>query len=94
MREAGGESLRPEGVRVRCRDERELLSLCQDERSVSLNDSHGHEMTQPAPLIAATIEETFTRIEKIGEGSYGVVYKAKCKANNDIVALKKIRLDT
>jgi hypothetical protein len=34
------------------------------------------------------------QIEKIGEGTYGVVYKAKDKATNAIVALKKIRLET
>jgi len=40
------------------------------------------------------IEENFNRIEKIGEGSYGIVYKAKDRKNGDLVALKKIRLDT
>lgn len=41
------------------------------------------------------IERRYNRIEKIGEGTYGVVYKAKDKRNNGkIVALKKIRLAT
>ncbi|CAG2162926.1 unnamed protein product [Oppiella nova] len=40
------------------------------------------------------IEENFSRIEKIGEGSYGIVYKAKDKHNGSLVALKKIRLDS
>lgn len=31
-------------------------------------------------------------MEKIGEGTYGVVYKARSKANLELVALKKIRL--
>ncbi|XP_065053647.1 cyclin-dependent kinase 1-A-like [Rhopilema esculentum] len=35
----------------------------------------------------------YVRIEKVGEGTYGVVYKAKEKATNKLVALKKIRLD-
>ena len=35
----------------------------------------------------------YQRIEKIGEGTYGVVYKARDKVTNEIVALKKIRLD-
>lgn len=35
----------------------------------------------------------FTKIKKIGEGTYGVVYKAWDKLNERYVALKKIRLD-
>lgn len=38
--------------------------------------------------------DNFQKIEKIGEGTYGVVYKAKDKQTGEIVALKKIRLDT
>lgn len=37
--------------------------------------------------------ERYQRINKIGEGTYGVVYKARDKVTNDIVAIKKIRLD-
>ncbi|XP_038608451.1 cyclin-dependent kinase 2 [Tachyglossus aculeatus] len=38
--------------------------------------------------------ENFQKVEKIGEGTYGVVYKAKNKLTGEVVALKKIRLDT
>lgn len=41
-----------------------------------------------------TIDEKYNKIEKIGEGSYGIVYKAKNKENDGLVALKKIRLNT
>ncbi len=37
--------------------------------------------------------ERYQRISKIGEGTYGVVYKARDKLTNEIVAVKKIRLD-
>ncbi|KAH7958156.1 hypothetical protein HPB51_027860 [Rhipicephalus microplus] len=37
--------------------------------------------------------KNYVMIEKIGEGTYGVVYKAKCKGTNKIVAIKKIRVD-
>ena len=47
--------------------------------------------------MAAGLEDrmdSFERLEKIGEGTYGVVYKAKVKGSGRTVALKKIRLDT
>ncbi|PHT96020.1 Cyclin-dependent kinase G-2 [Capsicum annuum] len=36
--------------------------------------------------------EEFERLNKIGEGTYGVVYKARAKNIGEIVALKKIKL--
>ena len=30
---------------------------------------------------------------RIGEGTYGVVYRAKDRASGEIVALKKVRMD-
>uniref|UniRef100_A0A8C4WTZ9 cyclin-dependent kinase n=1 Tax=Eptatretus burgeri TaxID=7764 RepID=A0A8C4WTZ9_EPTBU len=38
--------------------------------------------------------DNFQKVEKIGEGTYGVVYKARNKLTGELVALKKIRLDT
>lgn len=37
--------------------------------------------------------DKFHKIEKIGEGTYGVVYKARNVQTNDLVALKKISLE-
>jgi len=37
--------------------------------------------------------ERYIKIEKIGEGTYGVVYKAKDRSTDEIIALKKIRLE-
>ena len=39
------------------------------------------------------IADLFQTIEKIGEGTYGIVYKAKDKHTGKVIALKKIRLD-
>ena len=35
----------------------------------------------------------YQKLSKIGEGTYGVVYKAKDLQSNELVALKKIRLN-
>jgi cyclin-dependent kinase 2 len=35
----------------------------------------------------------YEKIERVGEGTYGVVYKARDRRTNGIVALKKIRLE-
>uniref|UniRef100_A0A453N3D9 Protein kinase domain-containing protein n=1 Tax=Aegilops tauschii subsp. strangulata TaxID=200361 RepID=A0A453N3D9_AEGTS len=35
----------------------------------------------------------YEKVEKIGEGTYGVVYKAKDRYTNETIALKKIRLE-
>ncbi|KAJ3322163.1 cyclin-dependent kinase 5 [Blyttiomyces sp. JEL0837] len=37
--------------------------------------------------------EKYQKIEKLGEGTYGIVYKAQNRDTGDIVALKRIRLD-
>ncbi|KIO26812.1 hypothetical protein M407DRAFT_196582 [Tulasnella calospora MUT 4182] len=37
--------------------------------------------------------ENYVRLEKLGEGVYGVVYKARDVSKNKIVAMKKIRLE-
>jgi cyclin-dependent kinase len=37
--------------------------------------------------------EKYQKIEKLGEGSYGIVYKAQHKSTGAIVALKRIRID-
>jgi len=37
--------------------------------------------------------DRYQKIEKVGEGTYGVVYKAKDMSSGQVVALKKIRLE-
>lgn len=59
---------------------------------------HTHSITRPIYASGATtlgerLIEHFELLEKIGEGSYGQVYKAKDKQTNELVALKKVRLE-
>ncbi|KAJ1955206.1 Cyclin-dependent kinase catalytic subunit [Linderina pennispora] len=37
--------------------------------------------------------ERYFKLDKVGEGTYGVVYKARDRTTNQIVAMKKIRLE-
>ena len=39
------------------------------------------------------VMERYQKLEKIGEGTYGVVYKAKDRVSEAIIALKRIRLE-
>lgn len=45
-------------------------------------------MTYPASKL-----DKYERLEKLGEGTYGVVYKCRNKQTGEYVALKKIRLE-
>jgi len=38
--------------------------------------------------------DKYQKLEKLGEGTYGVVYKAKDIKTGDVLALKKIRLES
>jgi len=40
------------------------------------------------------INQRFKKLEKVGEGTYGIVYKARDILTNELVALKRIRLET
>ena len=54
---------------------------------------------QPHPALfvyvgkVKVIMERYQRLEKIGEGIYGQVYKAKDRRTDTIIALKRIRLE-
>lgn len=38
--------------------------------------------------------DLYEKLEKIGEGTYGAVYKARCKETSELMALKKLKLET
>ncbi len=38
--------------------------------------------------------DRYEKQRRVGEGTYGIVYKAKDRVSGDIVALKRIRLES
>ena len=51
-----------------------------------------HAAAPAAPLTARRMDK-YQKIEKIGEGTYGTVYKALIRGTSQYVALKKMKLD-
>ena len=51
--------------------------------------------TAPTPFAPAclSLQENYEKLEKVGEGTYGKVYKARDKNTGHLVALKKTRLE-
>ena len=47
----------------------------------------------PAANLSST-KTKYTTIQKIGEGTYGIVYKARDNQSQQLVAMKKIRLES
>ncbi|KAL1408838.1 hypothetical protein Q8F55_005652 [Vanrija albida] len=45
------------------------------------------------PLVSCRSVYNYTRLNHIEEGTYGVVFRARCNDTNDIYALKKLKLD-
>lgn len=43
---------------------------------------------------ACRSSDHYEKLEKVGEGTYGAVYKARCRETNDLVALKRLKLET
>jgi len=45
------------------------------------------------PQPAARSIKLYEKVEQVGEGTYGQVYKARAKESGEIVALKRVRMD-
>ncbi|KAH7060236.1 kinase-like domain-containing protein [Linnemannia elongata] len=53
----------------------------------------GHLTPQKSFFGTSRVVDDFEKLNKVGEGTYGVVYRAKDKKTNEIVALKRIRME-
>jgi serine/threonine protein kinase len=50
-------------------------------------------MEKNSPKSMTFLSNSYTGLEKLGKGTYGSVYKAQKKNSNEIIAIKKIKLD-
>lgn len=57
------------------------------------NATHGLPLHNPLLDGCRSVYDCYERLDKIDEGTYGVVYRAKDLATNEIVALKQIKFD-
>jgi len=44
-------------------------------------------------MMIQELKDKYEKMERLGEGTYGVVFRAKDTSTNSIVALKKIKLE-
>ncbi|GAU97291.1 hypothetical protein RvY_08614 [Ramazzottius varieornatus] len=51
-------------------------------------------LIQSAPLGACRCVSEFEKLNRVGEGTYGVVYRARDTKSGEVVALKKMRMET
>ncbi|KAF9142958.1 Cyclin-dependent kinase 10 [Linnemannia schmuckeri] len=60
---------------------------------LSITGRMGHLTPQKSFFGTSRVVDEFEKLNKVGEGTYGVVYRAKDKKTNEIVALKRIRME-
>lgn len=63
-----------------------------DRRDISRYILCGKKLIMVTPHYSNSLER-YQKMEKVGEGTYGEVYKSRDKKTGEIVALKKIRLE-
>ena len=61
-------------------------------RAPAANDAADAPASSSSSASLRTLDN-YEKMDRIGEGTYGVVYKGRCKTTGDVVALKKVRMD-
>jgi cell division cycle 2-like protein len=63
--------------------------ISEEERSISIPFPKHNPLLQGC----RSVYDTYERIDRVSEGTYGIVWKARDLATNEIVALKQIKFD-
>lgn len=79
--------------------ERTKRKECDDERPQRENETSNKKKIETTSSLLASDNgcrgsDHYEKLEKIGEGTYGNVYKARCRATNEMVAMKKLKLES
>lgn len=67
--------------------------LCSPLRSLSTRSALAPPRSAHPPLLPCRSVYAYTRLNHIEEGTYGIVFRARCNATGEIYALKKLKLD-
>src|SRR6185436_16946442 len=66
----------------------------QDQADQSASEKAGMSRKPKPPILAGCRSvDNYEKLNRIEEGAYGVVYRARDRATGEIVALKKLKLD-
>ena len=57
--------------------------------SITVNAPIGSQSNRKRPIVMHSSIEKYEKIAKIGEGSYGIVFKCRNRENGQLVAIKK-----
>lgn len=103
---SGGHSEKDDFMEIDDEHDKNYNSASQsDTDSGDEDDSRGTPEPEPEPepavppqrslnmLLGCRSVDEFERLNRIDEGTYGVVYRAKDKKNGDVVALKKVKME-
>ncbi|XVF43767.1 hypothetical protein PTKIN_Ptkin02bG0066700 [Pterospermum kingtungense] len=96
----GNDSEKDEYVEIDVeRDRNDTIVSESETDSENKNDSHGTPEPPAPPLRSVNMlqgcrsVDEFERLNKIDEGTYGVVFRARDKKTGEIVALKKVKME-